>query len=69
MTVGDDDVVSASSLVLSSGMSYLLHAAKFLTPWRKLRHGVKISPLAGNLGGKPPILFLPGVPILARHRR
>ena len=61
MTVGDDDVVSASSLVLSSGLSYLLQAAKFFTPWRKiLRHGVKISPLSGNLGGKPPILFLPG---------
>jgi len=60
VTVGDDDVVSASSLVLSSGLSYLLQAAKFFTPWRNiLRHGVKISPLSGNLGGKPPILFLP----------
>ena len=35
MTVGDDDVVSASSLVLSSGLSYLLQAAKFFTPRRK----------------------------------
>ena len=35
VTVGDDDVVLASSLVLSSGLSYLLQAAKFL------RRGVK----------------------------
>ena len=50
MTVGDDDVVSASSLVLSSGLSYLLQAAKFFTLWRNiLRHGVKITPQRKNL--------------------
>ena len=48
MTVGDDDVVLALSLVLSSGLSYLLQAAKFFTPWR-LRHGVKITPRRKNL--------------------